>query len=78
MELRWTEAAADDLEQITNYLFEKAPAHAAELVREIYHAPSALLSFPYRGRPGRSPEMSSTLLAFSMARRSGLNRLTLH
>jgi toxin ParE1/3/4 len=54
MELRWTEAAADDLEQITDYLFEKAPARAAELVREIYRAPSALRSFPYRGRPGKT------------------------
>jgi addiction module RelE/StbE family toxin len=53
MELRWTEAAAEDLEQITNYLFEKAPARAAEFVREIYRAPSALLNFPYRGRPGK-------------------------
>ena len=53
MELRWTEAAVGDLEQIANHLFEKAPARAAELVREIYQAPSALLNFPYRGRPGK-------------------------
>jgi addiction module RelE/StbE family toxin len=53
MEIRWTEAAADDLEQITNYLFDHAPGRAAELVREIYHAPSALANFPHRGRPGK-------------------------
>jgi addiction module RelE/StbE family toxin len=53
MELRWTEGAAADLEHIANYLFEHAPRRAAELVREIYDAPSALLRFPYRGRPGR-------------------------
>jgi len=51
--LRWTEEAADDLEHITNYLFEDAPSRAVELVREIYAAPSVLLKFPYRGRPGR-------------------------
>jgi toxin ParE1/3/4 len=53
MELRWTEEAADDLEHITNYLFENVPERAAEFVREIYNAPSALLTFPYRGRPGK-------------------------
>jgi toxin ParE1/3/4 len=53
MRLRWTEEAAADLEHITDYLFENAPRRAAELVREIYNAPSALLTFPYRGRPGK-------------------------
>jgi toxin ParE1/3/4 len=53
MELRWTEAAAQDLEHIANYLFEHVPAYAAELVRQIYDAPFALLTFPHRGRPGR-------------------------
>jgi addiction module RelE/StbE family toxin len=53
MELRWTEQAAADLEHITDYLFQNAPKRAAELVREIYNAPAALLTFPYRGRAGR-------------------------
>ena len=53
MELRWTQEAANDLEAITNYLFEHAPERAADLVREIYNAPAALLQFPHRGRPGR-------------------------
>ncbi len=53
MELRWTEQAANDLENITDYLFLKTPLRAAELVREIYHAPTALLTFPHPGRPGR-------------------------
>ena len=53
MRLRWTEEAAADLEHITDYLFENAPGRAAELVREIYNAPSALLTFPYGGRPGK-------------------------
>ena len=53
MKLRWTEEAANDLEQITDYLFENAPGRAGELVREIYDAASALLKFPHRGRPGR-------------------------
>jgi toxin ParE1/3/4 len=53
MRLRWTEEAADDLERITDYLFENAPGRAADIVRGIHDAPSALLQFPHRGRPGR-------------------------
>ena len=53
MQLRWSEEAADDLERITNYLFEKTPQHAPELVHAIYNAPHALLSWPHRGRPGK-------------------------
>jgi len=53
MQLRWTKEAAADLEHITDYLFQKAPERAAELVRGIYNAPAALLTFPYRGRAGK-------------------------
>ncbi len=53
MELRWTDEAAADLEHITDYLFQNAPERSAELVRGIYNAPAALLTFPYRGRAGR-------------------------
>ncbi len=53
MQLRWTEEAAADLEHITDYLFQNAPRRAAEIVRGIYNAPAALLTFPYRGRAGK-------------------------
>ncbi|HUI42476.1 MAG TPA: type II toxin-antitoxin system RelE/ParE family toxin [Terriglobia bacterium] len=53
MELRWTGEAAADLERIAEYLFQHAPQRALELVRAIYDAPSELLAFPNRGRPGR-------------------------
>jgi len=53
MELRWSEAAASDLERVVNYLFEETPQHAPELVRAIYEAPLGLTHFPRRGRPGR-------------------------
>ena len=53
MRLRWSEDAANDLERITDYLLERTPDHAAQLVREIYESPAALLTFPYRGRPGK-------------------------
>ena len=54
MRLRWTSAAADDLENIADYLFEKTPENAARLIRELYDAPSALKSFPNRGRAGKN------------------------
>jgi addiction module RelE/StbE family toxin len=53
MQLRWTAAAADDLERIADYLFEKTPENAAQLIRRIYDAPSALKIFPNRGRQGK-------------------------
>ena len=53
MQLRWTAEAADDLEHITDYLLIHAPDRALELARTVYDAPSTLLTFPNRGRPGK-------------------------
>jgi plasmid stabilization system protein ParE len=53
MELRWSQDAADDLERITDYLFQNTPERAADLIRTIYTAPAGLLSFPHRGRAGK-------------------------
>ena len=53
MRVRWTPAAADDFENIANYLFEQTPESAARLIREIYSAPNGLESFPKRGRVGK-------------------------
>jgi len=53
MELRWTEAAAEDLERIADYLFKHSPLHAARIVRMIYESPRRLLTFPALGRPGK-------------------------
>lgn len=62
MQLRWTEQAADDLEAITDYLFENAPEHAERIVRTLYHAAPSLVEFPYRGRPGRKEGTQELLL----------------
>jgi len=53
MEIRWTEAAAVDLERIADYLFEHTPLHAERIVRTIYESPGQLLRFPALGRPGK-------------------------
>ena len=63
MQLRWSAEAASDLERITNYLFEETPQHAPELVRAIYKAPSALLTFPHRGRPGKKQNTRELVLS---------------
>ena len=53
IELRWTEAAATDLEGIADYLLEQTPEHATRTVRAIYNAPEKLVDFPGIGRPGK-------------------------
>ena len=60
IELRWAQEAADDLENIADYLFQNTPARAEELVRQIYDAPHTLLTFPYRGRAGRKEERGNS------------------
>lgn len=56
MRLRWTATAADDLQHIADYLFEKTPENAAQLIRKIYDAPSKLKEFPNLGVRARSRE----------------------
>jgi toxin ParE1/3/4 len=53
MQVRWTTAAATDLELIADYLFEKTPQNAPRLIREICDAVFALKTYPNRGRPGK-------------------------
>jgi toxin ParE1/3/4 len=53
MQVRWTTAAATDLEHIADYLFDKTPQNAPRLIREICDAVFALKTYPNRGRPGK-------------------------
>jgi len=53
MRLRWTPAAADDLESIREYLAQHLPAFAQSTILEIYQTILTLRSTPYRGRTGR-------------------------
>jgi toxin ParE1/3/4 len=53
MQVRWTTAAATDLEHIADYLFAKTPQNAPRLIREICDAVLALRIYPNRGRPGK-------------------------
>lgn len=53
MRLRWTPAAADDLEAIWGYLAQHLPAFAQSTILQIYQSTQALRSSPLRGRVGR-------------------------
>lgn len=53
MRIRWTFAAAEDLEHIKNYLVEHLPHLAESTVIELYEAIRSLKVSPRRGRPGR-------------------------
>ena len=53
MRIRWTPAAADDLEHIAKYLQENCPTLARSTVLELYDAAQSLKQFANRGRIGR-------------------------
>jgi len=63
MQLRWTASAANDLEVIAEYLFEKSPQNAAQLIRKIYEAPSSLTSYPNLGCLGKKDGTRELVLA---------------
>jgi toxin ParE1/3/4 len=53
MRIRWTPAAAEDLQHIKDYLTEHHPEFAHSTVLEIYDSIRSLKTSPYRGRAGR-------------------------
>jgi toxin ParE1/3/4 len=53
MRIRWTPAAANDLEQIGEYLAKHQPHLAHSTIVELYDTARTLKTSPNRGRPGR-------------------------
>jgi len=53
MRIRWTPAAAADLEQIHNYLIERMPGFAHSTIVRIYSSVQSLKRMPNKGRLGR-------------------------
>jgi toxin ParE1/3/4 len=53
LRLRWSLAAANDLEEISRYLHINYPAFALSTVQRIYNSAKSLKQFPEKGRPGR-------------------------
>jgi toxin ParE1/3/4 len=63
MRIRWTHAAAKDLEHIKDYLTEHSPQLAQSTVIELYESIRSLKTSPRRGRLGR--EKGTRELVFS-------------
>jgi toxin ParE1/3/4 len=53
MRIRWTPAAAADLQHISDYLKERHPHYRQPTVRKPYETIRSLKDSPHRGRPGR-------------------------
>ena len=53
MRIRWTPAAADDLEHIKDYLEKWHPRFAETTIVKLYETIRSLKSSPHRGRVGR-------------------------
>jgi len=61
--LRWSMAAADDLEGIANYLYLNHPAFATSTLQRLYDAAKSLKSFPNAGRIGMRSGTRELVLA---------------
>jgi len=61
--LRWSMAAADDLESIATYLHLHHAAFAASTVQRLYDAAKSLKAFPYSGRTGMKSGTRELVLA---------------
>lgn len=62
MRLRWTPAAAEDLESIYTYLSEHHPSFVQPTIRLLYDSARSLRNFTERGRPGTIPETRELVL----------------
>jgi len=51
--IRWTRAAAADMENISDYLRERHPHYRELTMRKLYSTIGDLKWWPWRGRPGR-------------------------
>jgi len=52
MWIRWTRAAAADLQNISDYLKEHHPHYRQATMRKLYETVRSLKQLPYRSRPG--------------------------
>jgi toxin ParE1/3/4 len=63
MRIRWTPAAAADLQQISDYLKDHHPRYRQPTMRKLYDAIRTLKEWPQSGRIGR--EAGTRELVFS-------------
>ena len=55
MRIRWTPAAAADLQHISDYLKDNHPTYRQPTMRKLYELVRDLKQWPQRGRIGREP-----------------------
>lgn len=55
MQVRWTELAAKDLEDIFEFIRQDSESRAQEVIRILFDSALSLDSMPNRGRKGRLP-----------------------
>ncbi len=53
MRIRWTPAAAADLQRISDYLKERHPQYRQATISKLYDTIRTLKAWPARGRAGR-------------------------
>jgi toxin ParE1/3/4 len=61
--IRWSPAAAADLEGIRLYLQEHHPSYVESTIRRLYDAARSLKQMPQRGRAGRKASTRELVLA---------------
>ena len=61
--IRWSPAAADDVESIRIYLQENHPSYVESTIRKLYDAARSLKQMPQRGRIGRRAGTRELVLA---------------
>jgi toxin ParE1/3/4 len=61
MRIRWTRAAAEDMEQLARYLRENHPQYWQPTIRKIYSTIQSLKEWPNRGRVGGEGETRELL-----------------
>ena len=63
MTIRWTQPANDDFIGIVEWVAAHNPTAAASIGRQILTAVEQLADFPFRGRPGRSPDTRELVIS---------------
>ena len=69
MRIRWTPAAAADLQSINDYLKEHHPQYRQPTMRKLYERIRALKAAPYLGRPGRIERNAGGFISAAALRR---------
>jgi toxin ParE1/3/4 len=61
--VRWSLAAANDLEEMSNYLYLHYPSFAAGTIQRLYDSTRILKRFPFSGRVGKKAGTRELVLA---------------